>query len=621
VRRLVAAVALALLVPAAGASAMSARLSEAGSANGFPQRSWVLTFADATRATADIDIRENGEAVRDLRVVAAGEAGSGVVLVLDTSSSMHGRPIVAATEAARAFASHRKEHQRLGLVTFNERAVVAVPLTADGAAVDAALARPPALADGTALFDGVRAGVRLLRDRRAETGAVVVLSDGDDNRSSARMEQVVAEARRQHVRVFVVGLKSRVFSPQILKPLAEGTGGTAAIATSTKALRGIFDALGERIANEFLVSYRSVQPAETRVRVEADADGGAPDAVASYMTPAVPSLTPKTPETEVPGAFWTSAKALALVALTVALLLALASALALRRPSRRGLEHRVAEFTPTDVPLLDEPRTTSLVGWLSGQLERLLRARRWWLAFGDDVDVARIERSPSEIAALTALATFVAGALGVLAGGPALVLAGLLPPVLVWVVVRRRAHRQRRAFEDQLPDALQVFASGLRAGHSFVGALRSVVEDAPEPTRREFTGVLTNEQLGVPPEESLTRIGERMKNPQLAQVAVVASLQHETGGNTAEVLDRVVEAVRDRREVLQLVRSLTAQGRITQVVVTALPVGLAVVVTALNPGYLNTLLEQPIGVAMLIASIVMTVAGSIAISKIVNIKV
>ncbi len=100
-----------------------------------------------------------------------------------------------------------------------------------------------------------------------------------------------------------------------------------------------------------------------------------------------------------------------------------------------------------------------------------------------------------------------------------------------------------------MPDNLQVLASALRAGHSFVGALAVVANDAPEPARSEFQRVVGDEQLGVPIDQALHVVVERMESRELEQVALVAALQRETGGNTAEVLDRVTATIRERFEL------------------------------------------------------------------------
>jgi tight adherence protein B len=116
-------------------------------------------------------------------------------------------------------------------------------------------------------------------------------------------------------------------------------------------------------------------------------------------------------------------------------------------------------------------------------------------------------------------------------------------------------------------------------------------------------------------------VARRMKSRDIEQVALVASLQRETGGNSAEVLDRVTESIRERAALRRLVRGLTAQGRMSRWVVSALPVGLLLVISLLNPAYMKPLFTHTSGKIMLTFAAVMIVAGSLVIKKIVDIKV
>jgi tight adherence protein B len=194
-------------------------------------------------------------------------------------------------------------------------------------------------------------------------------------------------------------------------------------------------------------------------------------------------------------------------------------------------------------------------------------------------------------------------------------------PVAAHLLVERRVAKQRALFAEQLPDNLQVIASAMRAGHSFVGALQVVVEDAPEPTRQELQQVIADERLGMPLEEAFATVVRRMQSEDLEQVALVAALQRETGGNTAEVLDRVNQTMRERMALRRLVRTLTAQGRMSRWVLTGIPVVLLLLLTSINPAYMHPLYSTAIGKTLLFVAVVMVIAGSLVIKRIVNIKV
>jgi tight adherence protein B len=258
---------------------------------------------------------------------------------------------------------------------------------------------------------------------------------------------------------------------------------------------------------------------------------------------------------------------------------------------------------------------------LYDRAERSFEGAKWWGRFKMKLDIAQITTSPVQIVVWTAIGTFIAVYGLSLLAGPLAGLLGFVVPYIVRAIINRRVERQRQAFAEQLPDNLQVLASALRAGHSLVGALSVVVDDAPDPSRREFRRVLADEQLGVSLEDALEVVAERMDSRDVKQVALVAALQHETGGNTAEVLDRVAETVRERFELRRLVRTLTAQGRMSRWVLTSLPILLLVVITLLNPRYVSPLYSHSTGRFLLVAAAVMVAGGSLVIRRIIDIKV
>jgi tight adherence protein B len=247
---------------------------------------------------------------------------------------------------------------------------------------------------------------------------------------------------------------------------------------------------------------------------------------------------------------------------------------------------------------------------------------KWWPAFEEEVDVAQIDMPATQLAGITVAVTIFLLAVLSLASGSVLVASlALGVPYAVRRFVTFKVQRQRRRFADQLADNLQVIASALRAGHSLVSAMAVAVTDAPQPTKREFERVLADEKLGVPLDDGLSVVARRMENRDLEQLTLVATLQRDTGGNTAEVLDRVADTVRARADLRRLITTLTAQGRISGWIVTALPVVLALVISVMSPTYLQPLVATGIGHAMLIMALIFLVLGKAAINKIVDIKV
>jgi tight adherence protein B len=627
-RRLAAILGLLPALAAAGSASAfeSASLGLTASTNAsFPARTYVLSLPPGRFARAEqVHVREDGKPVAGVSVVsasAASERGFGVVLVIDTSRSMKGEPIRDALAAAREFARRRHPSQQLGIVMFNGRSTVALPLTQDGEAVESVLANPPQLGRDTHVFDAVDTAVKMLARARLKPASVVVLSDGSDTGSRRSAAQVSALARSNGVRVFSVGLRSGAFNPGSLTTLARTTQGVYNEAGSPRDLARIYGALGDRLAHEYVISYRSLAGPKDRVHVSVQVDGVPGIATAEYTSPALRTSVPPYHVSH----FWSSGAAQLLVSLLAGLLLVATVYFAFSQPGRRSLRRRVAQFVsqePVEQP--DEPSHHGLVapaGVLTG-LARPFERMKWWPRFEEELDVARIEMQPAEVVGATVIGTVLLMALLTLVTGSLLIGAvALLAPLGVRNVVKYKLARERKLFAEQLADNLQVISSALRAGHSLVGALAVAVQDAPEPTKQEFGRVVADEKLGVPLDEGLSVVARRMENRDLEQVMLVASLQRETGGNTAEVLDRVADTVRERSELRRLIRTLTAQGRMSRWVVTALPVVLAGAISAISPTYLTPLFHTTAGHAMIVLAVVLLVMGSLVIKKIVTIEV
>jgi len=239
-----------------------------------------------------------------------------------------------------------------------------------------------------------------------------------------------------------------------------------------------------------------------------------------------------------------------------------------------------------------------------------------------EIDVAAVKFSLEQGIVVIVLATILIGwLLATATGSPIAAVLALFIPFLANFGIKIAADRKRREFSDQLPDNLQVIASAMRAGQTFVGAMRSVLEDAPEPSQREFRRAVTDESLGIPLTEALGQVTERMNSEDFQHVAIVAALQRETGGNTAEVIDLVADTVRERIAIRRLVRGLTAQGRLSGGVLSLLPVFLLIVISVVNPQYMHPMFHKTVGLIALGAAIGLVIAGGLVIRKIIEINV
>jgi tight adherence protein B len=617
-----AMLAAALVVAAPAAAENGLRLSEA-SGGPFPERTYALTLP-APRAldTDAVRVTENGRVVDSLTVLPPGGASAhrfGVVLAIDVSRSMRGSPLEAAVAAARRFVRHRNPAQPVAVVTFAGATRVAQSFTTDAAAVDRALAAIRTDAGRTHLVDAVGAAIELIEEAHVESGSVVLLSDGGDHGSVTTREDVTEAASAARVRIFAIGLPSGDKDFGTLNLLAAETRGEFSPAASVRDLIRIYDRLGSRLAGQYLIRYRSSAGPDERVVVEAGVQGVAGTATAVYETPG-PRAAGTAPFHRSPGsALWRSPAAVALAILAAALLVGLALWLLLR-PNGMSAVARMAAYV--DPPQERESRADGdRKGRMLSGAARTFDATDWGVRLSDRLEIARITMPPAQLAGCVAAGTVVLALLLTAIGGPLLGMLALAVPATAATMISRRLRQQRTLFRDQLPDNLQIIASAMRAGHSFSGAISVVVDDAPEPTRRELTRVIADERLGVPLDEALEVMVHRMASKDFAQVALVATLQRETGGNTAEVLDRVTDSVRERLALQRMIKTLTAQGRMSRWVVSALPVALLGLITVINPEYMRPLFETPVGRGLLVVAGLMVITGSLVIKRIVDIKV
>jgi tight adherence protein B len=614
----VAALCTALIASGATAATPGFTVVEAGNAP-FPNRAFVITLdRKAQLATGDVTVTENGKPVEGTAVqTAASAAGIGTVLLIDTSKSMKGK-IVDAMAAARAFAA-RNPGQPLSVVTFDKVPRVKLPFTTDKKQIKAALQNTPKLALGTVMFDALAAAVAQIRDSGLAAGRVVLLSDGEDVGSTTSKDSAISQLDDQNVRVFSVGIKSPAFRPFDLDDVAQATGGTYAEAGSGQ-LTGIYDALGYRLSNEYVLVYRSPAAPGKKVKVEV-AIAGAPEAqTLSYTTPETGNGAPY--ERSVKDRILQSWWLLLLVVVLFVVLLVYTVRTLLRLRTNRKLVSRLGGFVTLPEEERARERRSEVTDMLAEPADRARwREWQWFRGLAEDMDVARIEKEPQTLVVWSLLGGLVvAVVLGALAG-PLWALLGLLVPLGVRWEVGRRASRTRKEFSEQLPDNLEVMASALRSGHSLVGAMNVVVDESPEPSRREFRKVVTDEQLGIPLDEALEVTAQRMKSSDLDQVAVVALLQREAGGNMAEVLDQVIANIRARMELRRLIQVLTAQGRLARWIITAIPLALLLFLLLVNPEHLQPLFHTTTGQIGMVFALCGMVGGSLVIKRIVEFEV
>jgi tight adherence protein B len=321
-----------------------------------------------------------------------------------------------------------------------------------------------------------------------------------------------------------------------------------------------------------------------------------------------------------PGGWWTTDQALALIAGGVALTVLLVTYLLLR-PKRANYARRLRGYVleggvPVErlVELPAQPRRRS--GPRPGPANV-------WARYAADVHRAELGHRPLHILLLAmGIGTAVAAAAGIAAGQPLAIAAGpVLGAIGAWVFVTRRASAWYRHFDSTLPDALTVLASSLRAGHSLLQAIDHVADEADERTSAEWREVVRQTRLGIPVEDAIDDMTQRVGLRDLQWISLVARVQHQVGGNMAEMFDIVAETVRQRYRLRAQVHTLTAQGRMTRWVLTIAPFALGGILMLASPFYISSFLDSNAGRIMIVAAACTIAVGSLWLKKIVEIEV
>jgi tight adherence protein B len=239
------------------------------------------------------------------------------------------------------------------------------------------------------------------------------------------------------------------------------------------------------------------------------------------------------------------------------------------------------------------------------------------------LEQAGLPLSAGEFVALTTMAGF-GGAVvaALLIQNPIFVLlVGAVTATLPWFWVKRVHRKRQNAFVDQLADVLAVLASSLRAGYSFLQALDTVSKEVGEPSAHEFQRVVAEIRLGRPIEEALVAMADRVGSDDLRWAVIAINVQRQVGGNLAEVLDIVANTVRERAYIRRQVRVLSAEGRISVAILSAIPFGLLLYMALVNPEYVSLLFTRTVGMILLVVGGVMMAIGIFIMTRMVKIDV
>jgi tight adherence protein B len=607
----------ALLAPAAASAAMRVTGVDTGQ---YPTiRATVVSSAGSGVIPA---VTENGNAVSSLEATNLASSKS-VVLAIDRSRSMRSK-FGDAIAAARGFVSSKPGSDRLAVVAFGSVVVSLSRFSSDADDADSAL-RGVGIDphNGTALFDAVSYAAVELADQPGGH-VLILLTDGTDTTSKAKLSQVSQQARDANVLVYPIAIASKQYDPTALQKLAIATGGTFYSASSSSALADVYSSIAAALRRTWRVAYVTAARPGDRVQLQAAAAGAGSASAATVIPTSFGESQPQEPSKLVPKSAYGPSGPLAVgLAVGGLVLLALVLVLAAYRGSwvRSRIAAHVGESKGNSKEHRRERRLATLAAVFRATERSLGHLKQWrWVQ-------RMLERADLPLRTVEFFWIMVGGALvlallaAVAAQSPMVILVlmvagGSVPFVFVWLKMRRRL----RAFEDQLPDLLITIAASLKAGHSFKQGLQAVVDEGQPPASAEFKRVLTETSLGRPMDEGLADMAERTGSKNFEFAITAVTIQRQVGGSLASLFDMVADVVRQRQQFARKIRSLTAMGRMSAYTLMGIPFFLAAVTTLINPSYMQPLYHSSKGHILIAVGLVMMALGSALLKKIVSFR-
>jgi tight adherence protein B len=564
-------------------------------------------------------VTESGE-VREVEVERAPSADLHVVLLLDVTGSMGGGPLDAAKQAATAFLERLPDDVRLAVVSYDSETVLVTGFDAtrdehtDG--IEALQA-----AGETAMYDAVVSALDLFPETDGDASrALVLLTDGEDNASSAELGDVVAQLASSGVLLRGVEYQTAYSESAGIQAMADATGGDVVEADDPAALIGVYEQLAADLLNRYTIRYTSASTGTVDLQIELTRGDGSLTATRTIELPEpapvetaapAPPRPPGPVSPPAPSSTW-------LIVGAILWFIALAVLLTMLFIPR---EHR-AQLAGVGARLRRSGSAThDLADHVTALASRTLNQRGYQRGINAALERAGIALRAEEFVVLVVCATITSFGVGLLLSGfLAAIVLSLATVLFAKIYVSLRSDRRRARFADQLSDTLQMLSGSLRAGYSLMQAIDAVAREADAPTSEEFGRLVVETRLGRNTNDALEAMAHRMGGDDLTWVAQAIQIHREVGGDLAEVLDTVAGTIRERDQIRRQVKALSAEGRLSGWVLLALPFGVGGVIFMSNRPYLAELTSSPLGWGMLAFGAVLLTLGALWIRHLVKLE-
>jgi len=596
-------------------------------------------------------LQENSRAIEGIEVkpIFKEPEPVAVVLVLDISGSMKGEPLENAKTAARSFLGLMKPQDKIGVVAFGSGPQIVSPLTGDKNSLRQAI-DGLAPSGETALYDGILAGLDIFSQASLDSKThknLVVLSDGKDTTSLNPFEAVFERAKESDIPIFGVGLQSPEFDSTALAKICEVSGGQLLLTPDSSTLNGLYAELARELHMQYLLTYKSraTKAKKLKIQLEMRLFGQNINARTTITNPR-PQLSSdqaldKSP-VKVPKSFgspYILAGSLLLSFLAAFLIaLALISILYVRDKNLRDQlkfydsvwRRSRLKTMSSDDSSGDQDSPTVRRNILDNALKftDYFASRRGFREFiQEKLEQAGLPLRPLEFILVHFLFTLIMVFVGrTLARSPSgiIVVSGIAAGIGVLLplfALRVLADIRKNRFHEQLPNTLNMISGAMRAGYGLVQALNVAAKESVPPMSTELTRALTEARLGIPLEEALQNMAQRLNEDNFTWTVMAINIQREVGGNLAELLEIIADTIRERDKVKRQIKILTAEGRLSAMILALLPIFLALLLFILNPSYMAILVQTVLGLAMIGFGLILFTIGVLWLKKITTIEV
>ncbi len=608
----------------------------------------VLVQADVLPAGSDLNPASVELRLNDITVKARsglydkGEPAASAriaVLAIDNSQSMAGTKFDTAKLAAVGFVKELPKDVSVGLVTFSSTFARATSPTLNHLDVIArinSLSLDPV--KGTALYEGTVEAIRAAGPTGART--VLLLTDGQDfGNGTETRDTASAFARESQVKLDAVFLATAtgVQPPADLELLVAGSG--QVVSQDVGGLAKAFQDVASSITRELTINATLPPGSDVsgNLRVDVKTNQGLQLSTSAFRTfvdtgRVAPRDVGAKPVPVSAPLFTTRAIPIVLGLVFAGLLLALYVLLsAFRRDNQAGrVRRRLSTYTLSGRAAANPQQVSTALG--SSQIARtavelagrIVQRRDFETSLGQRLEAGGVPLRPAEWTLIHAgIAVLSAVLLLLVSGGTvaATAIGLILGLVLPWAYLIAKETRRTSVFLGQLPDTLQLLAGSLSAGYSIPQAMDTVVREGQQPITGEFNRALVEARLGVPIEDAMEGIADRMKSKDFAWVVMAIRIQREVGGNLAELLTTVSGTLRERDRLRRQVKVLSAEGRLSAWILGLLPLVFTTYLVLVQPSYLSPLVHDPLGWALLLAGTVLLGVGTLWMTKAVSVEV